>query len=175
MAVVLMQRSMSAMKALALAAAVLAATVALPLPALAQSTATPAVASAPARGVVRQVSSYGFDETIRRIRADLGTKNIPVFAEIDQQRLGAGANLPIRRSTLILFGNPPLGVQFLQANPLAGLDWPVRMLVTEDAGGLVWLAWTDFAFIADRYTLTGLAPQLAMATRVAASVAAATR
>lgn len=163
------------MKALVLAAAVLAATVALPASAQTTAPATPSVAAATARGVVRQVSSYGFDETIRRIRTDLGTKSIPVFAEIDQQRLGAGANLPIRRSTLILFGNPPLGVQFLQANPLAGLDWPVRMLVTEDAGGQVWLAWTDFAFIADRYTLTGLAPQLTMATQVAASVAASTR
>lgn len=162
------------MKALALASAVLAAA-AIPAAALAQSATSPAVAAAPARGVVRTVSSYGFDETIRRLRADLGTKNIPVFAEIDQQRLGAGANLPIRRSTLLLFGNPPLGVQFLRANPLAGLDWPVRMLVTEDAGGHVWIAWTDFAFIADRYTLSGLGPQLAMATQVAASVAAAAR
>lgn len=158
-----------------LAAAILAATAALPAAAQPAAGNASAVASAPARGVVRQVSSYGFDETIRRVRADLGTKNIPVFAEIDQQRLGAGANLPIRRSTLILFGNPPLGVQFLQANPLAGLDWPVRMLVTEDAGGRVWLAWTDFAFIADRYTLTGLSPQLNMATSVAASVAASAR
>jgi uncharacterized protein (DUF302 family) len=161
------------MKALALAGAVLAA--ALPASAPAQPAPAPAVASAPARGVVRMVSSYGFDETVRRLRADLGTKHIPVFAEIDQQRLGAGASLQIRRSTLLLFGNPPLGVQFLQANPLAGLDWPVRMLVTEDAGGHVWIAWTDFAFIADRYTLSGLAPQLAMATQVAASVAAAAR
>ena len=163
------------MKALAFAAAVLAAAAALPASALAQSGATPAVASATARGVVRQVSSYGFDETVRRVRADLGTKGIPVFAEIDQQRLGAGANLPIRRSTLLLFGNPPLGVQFLQANPLAGLDWPVRMLVTEDEGGHVWLAWTDFAFIADRYAITGRDAQLAMATSVAASVAASAR
>ncbi len=161
------------MKALILAGAVLAAT----LPASAQTapSGAAAIAAAPARGVLRQVSSYGFDETVRRIRADLGTKNIPVFAEIDQQRLGAGANLRIRRSTLILFGNPPLGVQFLQANPLAGLDWPVRMLVTEDASGRVWIAWTDFAFIAERYTLAGLDPQLAMATQVAASVAAAAR
>ena len=163
------------MKALLFAGAVLALAAALPASALAQSGATPAVASATARGVVRQVSSYGFDETVRRIRADLGTKGIPVFAEIDQQRLGAGANLPIRRSTLLLFGNPPLGVQFLQANPLAGLDWPVRMLVTEDEGGHVWLAWTDFAFIADRYAITGRDAQLAMATSVAASVAASAR
>src|SRR5438045_3896234 len=108
------------MKALLLLAAPVLA-FAVPLSASAQPSPPNAssVATAPARGVVRQVSSYGFDETIRRIRTDLGTKSIPVFAEIDQQRLGAGANLPIRRSTLILFGNPPLGVQFLQANPLA--------------------------------------------------------
>jgi uncharacterized protein (DUF302 family) len=162
------------MKALIFAGAALAAA-ALPAAAQPVPASTSAIAAAPARGVLRQVSSYGFDETVRRIRADLGTKGIPVFAEIDQQRLGAGANLQIRRSTLILFGNPPLGVQFLQANPLAGLDWPVRMLVTEDASGRVWLAWTDFAFIAERYTLTGLTPQLAMATQVAASVAASAR
>jgi uncharacterized protein (DUF302 family) len=163
------------MKALLLAGAVLVLTAALPASAQPATGPASAVAGAPARGVVRQVSSYGFDETIRRIRADLGMKNIPVFAEIDQQRLGAGASLPIRRSTLILFGNPPLGVQFLQANPLAGLDWPVRMLVIEDAAGRVWIAWTDFAFIADRYAITGREAQLAMATQVAASVAASAR
>lgn len=162
------------MKALILAGAVLSAAATIPASAQTASNAA-APATAPARGVLRQASGHGFDETIRRIRADLGTKGIPVFAEIDQQRLGAGANLAIRRSTLILFGNPPLGVQFLQANPLAGLDWPVRMLVTEDEAGRVWIAWTDFAFIADRYTLAGLDSQLAMATQVAASVAASAR
>jgi uncharacterized protein (DUF302 family) len=163
------------MKALLLAGAVLALASAHPASAQPIADSASSIATAPARGVVRQASSYGFDETIRRIRADLAMKTIPVFAEIDQQRLGAGANLPIHRSTLLLFGNPPLGVQFLQANPLAGLDWPVRMLVTEDAGGRVWIAWTDFAFIADRYAITGREAQLAMATQVAASVAGSAR
>lgn len=165
------------MKAHFLAGAVLALTATLPVSAQPAPTASneSTIAAAPARGVVRQVSSHDFNETIRRIRADLGTKGIPVFAEIDQQRLGAGANLQIRRSTLLLFGNPPLGVQFLQANPLAGLDWPVRMLVTEDTAGRVWIAWTDFAFIADRYAITGLEAQLGMATQVAASVASSAR
>lgn len=133
------------------------------------------VAAAPAAGVLRQQSRYGFDETIARLRADIGGKHIPVFAQIDQQQLGAGANLPIRRSTLLLFGNPPLGVQFLQANPLAGLDWPVRMLVVEDEAGQVWVAWTDFGFIAQRYAIAGRDAQLAMARDVAASIASATR
>jgi len=136
--------------------------------------ATP-VASSPADGVVKQRSDYGFDETIARLKADIAAKGIRFFDEIDQQKLGAGANLPIGRSTLLLFGNPPLGVQFLQSNPLAGLDWPVRMLVTQDEDGGVWVSWTDFRFVAARYQLTDRDAQIAMAGDVAASIASAAR
>jgi len=136
--------------------------------------ATP-VASSPAQGVIKQRSDYDFDETIVRIKADIAAKGIRFFDEIDQQKLGAGANLPIGRSTLLLFGNPPLGVQFLQSNPLAGLDWPVRMLVTRDEDGSVWVSWTDFHFVATRYQLTDRDAQLAMASEVAASIASASR
>lgn len=140
----------------------------------AANAATP-VASAPAQGVIRQRSDYGFDQTIARLKADIATKGIRFFDEIDQQKLGAGADLPIGRSTLLLFGNPPLGVQFLQSNPLAGLDWPVRMLVTEDTDGTVWLSWTDFRFVAARYQLTDRDPQITMASEVSASIASAAR
>jgi uncharacterized protein (DUF302 family) len=136
--------------------------------------ATP-VASSPAQGVIKQRSDYDFDETIVRIKADIAAKGIRFFDEIDQQKLGAGANLPIGRSTLLLFGNPPLGVQFLQSNPLAGLDWPVRMLVTQDEDGSVWVSWTDFRFVATRYQLTDRDAQLAMASDVAASIASSAR
>jgi uncharacterized protein (DUF302 family) len=71
----------------------------------------------------------------------------------------------------VLFGNPPLGVQFIQANPYAGLDWPVRMLVRETADGTTEIAYTDFAFIAQRYGITGKDAQLKMASEVAATVA----
>jgi uncharacterized protein (DUF302 family) len=135
--------------------------------------ATPVPASA-AAGVLTQKSDYGFDETITRLKADIAAKGIRFFDAIDQSALGAGANLSIRRSTLILFGNPPLGVQFLQANPLAGLDWPVRMLVTEEADGSVSLAWTDFGFVQRRYGISGKDAQLKMASDVAASIARST-
>ena len=137
--------------------------------------AVTAVASAPAEGVIKQRSDYAFDETIVRLKADIAAKGIRFFDEIDHQKLGAGANLPIGRSTLLLFGNPPLGVQFLQANPLAGLDWPVRMLVTEDQDGTVWVSWTDFRFVANRYQLTDRDAQIAMASDVASSIASSTR
>jgi uncharacterized protein (DUF302 family) len=132
-------------------------------------------ATAPAEGVIRQQSDYAFDDTVARLKADIAAKGIRFFDEIDQQKLGAGANLPIGRSTLLLFGNPPLGVQFLQSNPLAGLDWPVRMLVSQDADGGVWISWTDFRFVANRYRLADRDAQIAMAGEVAASIASAAR
>ena len=133
------------------------------------------VASAPADGVIKQRSDYGFDETVSRLKADIAAKGIRFFDEIDHSKLGAGANLPINRSTLLLFGNPPLGVQFLQSNPVAGLDWPVRMLVTQDDDVTVWISWSDFAFVASRYRLDDRKAQIAMAGEVAASIASAAR
>jgi uncharacterized protein (DUF302 family) len=133
------------------------------------------VASAPANGVIKQQSDFGFDETVARIKADVATKGIRFFDEIDQTKLGESAKLPINRSTLLLFGNPPLGVQFLQSNPVAGLDWPVRMLVTQDDDGSVWISWTDFHFIADRYQLRDRDPQIKMAIEVSSSIASAAR
>ena len=150
------------------------ATVVTPLVATAAKAATP-VASAPAEGVIKQKSDYAFDDTVMRIKADIAKKGIRFFDEIDQQELGATANLPVNRSTLLLFGNPPLGVQFLQENPVAGLDWPVRMLVTQDDDGTVWLSWTDFRFVAGRYRLTTRDAQIKMASEVAASIASAAR
>lgn len=133
---------------------------------------TPAI-SAPAKGVIRLKSANGFDETVARLKADVQAKGIRFFDQIDQTSLGAQADLKIGRSTLIIFGNPPLGVQFLQSNPYAGLDWPVRMLVTQDPEGNVWVAWTDFAEIASRYGIADKPAQLKMAGEVAASIATA--
>ncbi|MBB6125180.1 DUF302 domain-containing protein [Sphingobium subterraneum] len=138
----------------------------------------PALAAAPqpvvaADGVIRLKSANSFDDTVARLKADVAAKGIRLFDQIDQSGLGAQADLKIGRSTLVIFGNPPLGVQFLQSNPYAGLDWPVRMLVTQDADGAVWVAWSDFDFIAKRYRINDKPAQIKMADEVAASIAAA--
>lgn len=127
---------------------------------------------AKALGIVRIRSTHGFDETVARLKAAITAKGVRFFDAIDQQALGKEANLTIGKSVIVRFGNPPLGVQFLQANRYAGLDWPVRMLVVEEADGSVWLAWTDFTFMAKRYGITTQDAQFKMAAEVAGSIAA---
>ena len=126
-------------------------------------------------GIVKFKSAYPMPETIARMKKDIADKGIMFFDEIDQAKLAADAGIALLPSTLLVFGNPPLGVQFLQSNPVAGLDWPVRMLVTQDDDGSVWISWTDFRFVADRYQLADRDAQIAMAGDVAASIASATR
>ena len=130
----------------------------------------PAIVSA--SGVIATKSAYGVAETVERLKKDIAAKGIVFFQEIDQAALAAKAGIELRPSILLIFGNPPLGTQFITANPQAGLDWPVRMLVYRDAQGTVWVAYTDFAWIAHRHGVTTREAQFQMATEVAASIAA---
>ena len=122
-------------------------------------------------GIVKFKSAYPMPETINRIKKDIADKGIKFFDEIDQAKLAADAGVTLLPSTLLVFGNPPLGTLFLTSDPDAGLDWPVRMLVRETADATTEIAYTDFAFIGQRYGITGKDAQLKMASEVAATVA----
>ncbi|HKW82406.1 MAG TPA: DUF302 domain-containing protein [Burkholderiaceae bacterium] len=140
---------------------------------LAVAAATPALAqnAAPSNdGLVKVRSAYSMDETIVRLRKDIADKGIMFFQAVDQSQLAARAGITLRPSTLLEFGNPPLGAQFLASNPYSGLDWPVRVLVLQDEAGVVWAAYTDFAWIAKRHGITDRQPQFAMASSVVESI-----
>jgi uncharacterized protein (DUF302 family) len=107
-------------------------------------------------GVVKVKSVYSMDETIARVKQDIASKGITFFSAVDQSKLAGDAGITLRPSTLLIFGNPPLGTLFIKANPVAGLDWPVRLLVFQDEKGDVWTAYTDFAYIARRHHIMGM-------------------
>src|SRR6266478_4225843 len=121
-------------------------------------------------GIVRVKSAVPISEAITRVKADIAGKGIKFFSEIDQSRLAADAGIKLNPSTLLVFGNPPLGTQFMTSNPNAGLDWPVRLLVTQDSAGAVWTVYSDFAWIAARHGIVNRADQFKMASMVIASI-----
>jgi uncharacterized protein (DUF302 family) len=147
--------------------ATLAALVVAVPPALAQTTA------ARGDGIVRVRSAHSLDDTVTRLKRDIAAKGIMFFNEIDQSQLAAGAGVrltEVKRSTLLIFGNPPLGTQFLNARAEAGLDWPVRLLVQEDAQGRVWATYTDFRWIARRHGIDPDTESFRTANGVVASI-----
>ena len=121
-------------------------------------------------GIVKFKSAYDMPETIKRMKKDIADKGIMFFDEIDQAKLAADAGVTLLPSTLLVFGNPPLGTLFLTSDPDAGLDWPVRVLVYQDAKGDVWVAYTDFAWIAHRHGITNRDKEFKMASEVISSI-----
>jgi uncharacterized protein (DUF302 family) len=128
-----------------------------------------------ADGLIKVRSAYSVDETIDRIKKDIASKGIMFFMAVDQSKLAADAGIQLRPSTLLVFGNPPLGAQFLTSNPYSGLDWPVRVLVLQDEAGAVWAAYTDFAWIVRRHGITDRQQQFAMASGVVESITSSVR
>jgi uncharacterized protein (DUF302 family) len=121
-------------------------------------------------GVITVKSAYSIRETIERLKKDIADKGIKFFNEIDQSELAADAGIKLRPSILLIFGNPPLGTQFITANAKAGLDWPVRLLVYENERGEVWTAYTDFGWIARRHGIGDRKEQFKMASSVITSI-----
>ena len=131
---------------------------------------SPTVTLAGNDGVVRVRSAYPIGETIERLKKDIADKGIKFFSEIDHSKLAADAGIRLQPSVLLVFGNPPLGTQFITANANAGLDWPVRLLVFENERGEVWAAYTDFDWIARRHGIKDRRDQFKMASNVIASI-----
>lgn len=138
--------------------------------ALAMSTLAVIPAEAANNGVVKGKSAYKMAETIDRLKKDVAAKGITFFAEIDQTKLAADAGIKLGPSTLLIFGNPALGSQFMTSNPQAGIDWPVRLLVIEDKNGQVWTVYNDFGYIARRHGIRNREAAFKMASEVIASI-----
>jgi hypothetical protein len=68
-------------------------------------------------GIVRVKSAYDMPETVKRLKKDVADKGIVFFSEIDQAKLAANAGVTLLPSTLLVFGNPPLGTLFITSRP----------------------------------------------------------
>lgn len=134
------------------------------------ATAAETTGSAPQDGIIATRSAYAMAETVDRLTGDIAAKGIRLFDVIDQAQLAKDAGVDLLPSTLIVFGNPPLGTLFLNAKAESGLDWPVRLLIFEDASGQVWTAYTDFDWIARRHGIGNRQEEFATARGVIASI-----
>ena len=100
-------------------------------------------------------------DTVTRLTGILATKGMKVFAVIDQSAEAREAELMLRDTTLVIFGNPAAGTPVMDAAPLSALDLPLKVLIWADAGQTKVTYYSPKA-IAARYDLSAdLATRLA--------------
>jgi len=106
-----------------------------------------------APGLTTVRSKYSASETLDRLEAEVKARGIEIFARIDHAAGATSVGLPLRPTTVLIFGNAKAGTPLMQADQAVGIDLPLKALVYEDAFGAVWLAYNDPRWIAQRHGL----------------------
>ena len=136
---------------------------------MAQPTAQPTTSP----GVTSVTSPYPFADTVQRLLSAFSGHGIKVFATIDQMAEAIAAGLSMPPTTLIIFGSPKAGTPLMLAQPLSGLDLPLKVLVSEAAPGEVTVSFNTARYILERHSLSiELLSNLAAAERVIVEVLA---
>jgi len=104
-------------------------------------------------GLITMQSSFDPETTLQKLEAILHAKGLIVFATVDHSAGAAQVDMPLRPTTLIIFGNPKGGTPLMQAAQTSGIDLPLKALIWQDASGVTWLSYNDPGWIAQRHGL----------------------
>ena len=97
----------------------------------------------PSAAVVTLVSQHDFDTTMERLKTALAAAGATVFADIDQREAAVAVGLDLRRTRLVLFGNPKAGTPIMGEYPHAALELPLRVVVWERDDGRIAIDYRD--------------------------------
>jgi uncharacterized protein (DUF302 family) len=119
----------------------------------------------PNNGLVSVQSRVSAKETLDRLLTALANRKLTVFARVDHAAGAASVGLPLRPTEVVIFGNAKGGTALMQDRQSAGIDLPLKALISEDADGKAWFTYNDPAWIAERHGLgaAGAAAVKAMA------------
>lgn len=127
----------------------------------------------PGNGLITLASAHDVATTLDRLTAALDAKGVTIFARIDHAAGATRAGLPLRPTTLVIFGNPAAGTPLMQAAQTTGIDLPLKVLVWQGVDGATHLSYNDPVWIAARHGLGSEAQQVVGA--LSAAIAAFAR
>lgn len=104
-------------------------------------------------GLTTIQSSFGPQDTVRRLGAAVKAKGMTIFARIDHAAGAEEVGLALRPTELLIFGNAKGGTPLMQSDQTMGIDLPLRALVWQDAAGNTWLSYNDPSWLAQRHGL----------------------
>lgn len=109
----------------------------------------------PARdnGIVNVASNHSVDETVGKLKGILQAKGVTLFALVDHSGEAQKAGMQMRPTKLLIFGSPAAGTPLMQASPSIAIDLPLKILISEDAQGKVWVSYNSSKYLQERHGL----------------------
>lgn len=125
-------------------------------------------------GIVSVRSRHSVDEMVAKFRSVLATKGITLFAVVDHSGGAASVGMKMPATKLLIFGSPKAGTPLMLAAPSIALDLPLKILVSEDSDGNVWVSYNSSEYLQQRHHLPPeLLKNISIVETLATSVAEA--
>ena len=124
-------------------------------------------------GMITLPSPHDVNTTLDRLEAVLGAKGMNVFARIDHAANAESADLALRSTSVLIFGNPKVGTPLMACAQSVAIDLPQKMLAWEAEDGQVFIGYNDPAHLKARHGIEGCDPVLDTVSGALAAFAAA--
>jgi len=90
-----------------------------------------------------------------KLEAIVTEKGMKVMARVDHGANAAKAELELRPTQLLIFGNPKVGTPLMLCSQSIAVDLPQKMLVWQAEDGKVYLGYNDPAYLKGRHATEG--------------------
>jgi uncharacterized protein (DUF302 family) len=104
-------------------------------------------------GLVQIASQHSFDETLTWLESTVISKGLTIFARIQFSNDAAKAGLKMNPTSMIIFGNPKAGTPLMIVSPSIAIDFPLKILVSQDNMGKVWVSYNSVEYLKERHNI----------------------
>ena len=122
-------------------------------------------------GMVNVPSAFSVGETADRLESVLHEKGMTIFNRIKHSESAANIGIELRKTELIIFGNPKVGSPLIKCQQSTAIDLPQKALVWEDADSKVWISYNDPRYLEKRHNITGCEEVLSKIEKALAGIA----
>ncbi len=102
-------------------------------------------------GIVTIPSNYSVDQTVEKLKGILQAKRVTLFTLVDHSGEAERAGMKMPPTKLLIFGNPKAGTPVMLAAPSSAIDLPLKILISEDSQGKVWVSYNSPAYLQQRH------------------------
>lgn len=103
------------------------------------------------KGIAAVVSSHSFEGTFKQLQSNILSHGLTIFATINFSEDAERAGLKMNPVRLLIFGNPKAETPLMVALPNLAIDFPLKVLVSEDENGKVWLSYNSSLYLRERH------------------------
>jgi uncharacterized protein (DUF302 family) len=109
------------------------------------------MAGSPENGLVRVASPHTFAQTRAKLEEVVNSHGLMVFAWIDHSGEATKVGLSMAPTQVVIFGTPKGGTPVMVAAPTVAIDLPLKVLISAEADGQVWLSYNSPEYLQKRH------------------------